>query len=87
MVRDRDVIGIFDLETSSMSKITREYLKRAEEEGRVRNVNYELPTSFVVMNDGGEAIVYTSQISSHTLAKRAGVKEGIVPCRDAKCGL
>jgi len=71
VVNKKDIIGIFDLETSSLSKITREYLMHAQKRGVVHNVNYELPTSFTVLSQGKKTTVYTSQISAQTLAKRA----------------
>ena len=35
MVRDRDMIGIFDLDNTTWSFRTRRFLERAEREGRV----------------------------------------------------
>jgi len=67
----RNVIGIFDLDNSSVSKHTRRYLELAQKEGRIVNVSEELPRSFIVCVEGGKTIVYISQISSQTLLKRA----------------
>ncbi len=64
------VIGIFDLDTSTVSKHTRNYLALAEREGRVVTVSYELPRSFVVVKEGGGITVYISQLSPQTLLKR-----------------
>ena len=68
------IIGIFDIENSSVSKDTRDFL-RDNGTGRYRvvNVSYEMPKSFVVCNDGGrtgENTVYITQISAATLRKR-----------------
>ena len=72
VVYDRDVLGIFDLDTSTVSKATRDYLSVAEKEKRVVNVSFELPKSFVVCSDkkDGKVKVYISPISSSTLKKR-----------------
>ena len=48
VVPHSEIIGLFDLDTTTVSKITRDFLARAEKEGRVVNVSYELPKSFVV---------------------------------------
>ena len=48
VVKNDSVIGIFDMDTSTVSKPTREFLNIAEKQGRVVNVSYELPKSFVV---------------------------------------
>lgn len=73
----KEVVGIFDLENTSISKITKEYLASAEQSGKVVNVSYELPKSFVICRKGGATVVYITQISSSTLKKRAGFIEGI----------
>ena len=77
VVRTSEVIGIFDLENTSISKITRDFLARAEKSGAVVNVSYELPKSFVLCGKRGSQTVYITQISSATLKKRAGFIEGI----------
>jgi len=67
-----DIIGIFDLDTSTVSKNTRNYLSKAEKDGIVENVCYDLPKSFIVCrNKSGEDKVFIAQISSTTLQKRA----------------
>ena len=70
VVRMKDVIGIFDIENTSVSKHTKDFLARSEKGGRVVTVSYEMPKSFVVTEDGKEK-VYISQISAATLKKRA----------------
>lgn len=72
-----DIIGIFDLENTSISKITKEFLAKSEKAGRVVNVSYELPKSFVICTQNKKTAVYITQISSSTLRKRAGYIEGI----------
>ncbi len=67
----RDVIGVFDLDNTSWSHLTRAFLERAEREGRVVNVSEELPKSFALCGRRGEApVVYLSQLSSATLKGR-----------------
>lgn len=70
VVRKKDIIGIFDLDTATVSKRTRDFLYKAEKAGRVVNVSTELPKSFVVCKKENEQIIYISQISSATLLKR-----------------
>ena len=71
VVRSDSVIGIFDLDKTTISKTTRDYLSSATADGDVVNVTYELPKSFVVTKEKGERKVYISQISPKTLQKRA----------------
>ncbi len=73
MLPTNEIIGIFDLENSSVSKRTRDFLSKAEKEGRVITISYDLPRSFVIAGKKLEdSKVYISQISSSTLLKRTG---------------
>ncbi len=67
----KDVIAIFDLDITSISKITREFLHIAEEEGFVINVSEDLPKSYVLAEINRKSRVYISPISASTLLKRA----------------
>lgn len=71
VIRASQLIGIFDIENTSVSRSTREFLARAGKGGRIFNVSYEMPKSFVVCADeSGEETVYISQVSASTLRKR-----------------
>ncbi|MGX8710601.1 extracellular matrix/biofilm biosynthesis regulator RemA family protein [Clostridium sp. KNHs216] len=73
VIKVSDIVGIFDMETSTISKSTRNYLSAAQKEGRVVNVSMEMPKSFVLCCDkNSRIIVYITQISSSTLLKRTG---------------
>jgi hypothetical protein len=69
-VREKSVIGIFDLDNTSTSKRTREFLSNAEAEGQVIPCD-DLPKSFVVTAEYGMDRVYLTSLSSATLEKRA----------------
>ncbi len=78
VIKMDDIIGIFDMETSTISKSTRNYLADAQKSNRVVNVSMEMPKSFVLCCvKGGKPVVYITQISSATLLKRTGYIEGI----------
>lgn len=67
-----DLIGIFDMDVTTVMKSSRDYLSRAEKNGEVVNVSYELPKSFVVCSDDNNSKkVYITQIAPSTLLKRA----------------
>lgn len=73
-----EIIGIFDLDTTTVSKRTRDYLAKAEKAGIVENVCYDIPKSFIVCRDKyGKEKVYISQISSSTLLKRTGYVDSL----------
>jgi hypothetical protein len=67
VITDKGIIGIFDIDTSTVNKSTRDYLAKAEKTGKVIYVNYDLPKSFIVTDDN----VYISPINTSTLKKRA----------------
>ncbi|MBR3961319.1 MAG: DUF370 domain-containing protein [Clostridia bacterium] len=73
VIKDEDIIGIFDLDTATVSRHTRKYLNLAEKKGETVTVSYELPKSFVVCAKpkSKEKKIYISQISSVTLLKRS----------------
>lgn len=78
VVKTDEIIGIFDIDTTTVSKHTRNFLTKAEKEKKVINVSYELPKSFVLCNKkNGENKVYISQISTSTLLKRVGFLENL----------
>ena len=64
------IVGVFDLDNSTISKHTREFLAKAQREGRVVDVTAELPKSFIVCESGGVETVYLSQMSPATLLRR-----------------
>ncbi len=61
------IIGIFDMDTSTVNKATRDYLSLAEKNKKIIYVSYELPKSFIVTADK----IYISPINTSTLLKRA----------------
>ena len=68
-VRESSVIGIFDMDNTSVSKRTREFLTKAQNEGAVVPCD-DLPKSYVVTLEYGMVKVYESTLASRTLAKR-----------------
>jgi hypothetical protein len=69
----RNVIAIFDLETTTISKDTKDFLKIAEEEGFIETISDDIPKSFIITEIDKKSKIYLSGISSTTLQKRAGI--------------
>lgn len=74
VVRTDEIVGIFNIDNTTVSKHTRKYLAEAEKQKKVVNVSTELPKSFVVCNKNGNEKVYISQLSPTTLIKRFSTK-------------
>ena len=74
VVRHADIIGVFDMDNTTISPHTRDFLHQAEMRGQVTYVSMDLPKSFTVCapqrGQGGQQ-VYVSQIAPSTLRKRA----------------
>ncbi|HHV50667.1 MAG TPA: DUF370 domain-containing protein [Clostridiales bacterium] len=78
VVRLDEVVGIFDMEKSTISKFSRQFLADAEKGGRIVNVAQDLPKSYIVCVDKDKnETVYISQISPSTLRRRAGYIDGL----------
>jgi hypothetical protein len=73
----KNVIAIMDMETTTLSADTKNFLKVAEEEGFVEAISDDMPKTFIIMEIDKKSKVYLSPISSVTLLKRAGYIDGI----------
>ncbi len=70
VVSKKSVVGIFDLETTTVSRISRDFLAASQKRGEVVNISEELPKSYIICRKNGKTILYISQISSATLLRR-----------------
>ena len=68
-LRESSIIGIFDLDNTSTSKRTRDFLTNAEKEGQVIPCD-DLPKSFVLTAEYGFNRIHLTSLSSYTLEKR-----------------
>jgi len=78
LLPEKNVIGIFDLEITSQSKITNAFLKTAEEQSLVIDACEDIPKSFLVCDHPyHDKLVYLSQLGSRTLQGRAEADKGL----------
>ena len=68
-VREKSIIGICDMDNTSTSKRTREFLAQAEKEGQAVPCD-DLPKSYVLTAEYGFDRVYLTSLSASTLEKR-----------------
>ena len=68
-VRDHSIIGIFDMDNTTTSKRTREFLSKAEADGEVIPCD-DLPKSFVVTAEYGLHRVHLTALNTYTLERR-----------------
>ncbi len=71
-IRERDIIGIFDVDRTTTSRITKKYLSDAQRRAMVNAASDEIPKSFVLYRDArtGEHKIYFSQLSTAALFGR-----------------
>lgn len=78
VIPESAIVGIFDLDITSQSHLTRKFLSMAEKKGEVVNAAEDIPKSFVVSCEkSGEKSVYLSQMATATLLKRTENKSVI----------
>lgn len=65
-VNANEVIGIFDIEECSVSRITADYLSVCQKKEKIVNVSEDMPKSFIVT----ERKTYISNVSNSTIIKR-----------------
>ena len=80
VARGEDIVGIFDLDNTTVSKHTRSFLSGAEKGGNVVTTTWDIPKAFVVCakpkkEKFQKSTVYLTQMAPATLRKRSGLGE------------
>ena len=70
-VKSEKIIGIFDLDTATVSNISKDFINRKQRDGLVEYDDNDLPRSFVLFEDEGESRIKLSRISSVGLKMRS----------------
>ena len=70
-LKKKDIIGIFDLDTATVSKVTKDFINKKERSGHLVYEDFDLPRSFVLCDGDDGYCVYLSRISSQGLKMRA----------------
>ncbi|MDO4846952.1 MAG: DUF370 domain-containing protein [Clostridiaceae bacterium] len=69
-IKTEDIIGVFDLDNTTVNKATRDYLNEAQKADVVKTVTFDLPKSFIVTEENGQRKVYISALNTATIYKR-----------------
>lgn len=69
-VKKKDIIGIFDLDTATVTKTGKDFINRLQRSGAVEYDDDDLPRSFVLVVEDGKSKVRLSRISSKGLLAR-----------------
>ena len=76
-VKQKDIIGIFDLDTATVSRITKDFINKRQKEGAVTYLDSDLPRAFILLDEMGKTRVRLSRISTSGLKVRleSGITE------------
>jgi hypothetical protein len=76
-VKRKNIIGIFDLDTATVSKITKDFMGKRQKEGAVTYLDSDLPRAFILLEENGKTKVRLSRISTSGLKIRleSGITE------------
>ena len=69
-VKKKEIIGIFDLDTATVTKTGKDFINRLQRSGAVEYDDDDLPRSFVLVVEDGKNKVRLSRISSKGLLAR-----------------
>ena len=71
-IRIKDVVGIFDMDNTTVSAVTRKFLGGKQKEFLVESASFDIPKSFILYLDGGEYKICFSPLSTASLRGRLG---------------
>ena len=76
-VKRKDIIGIFDLDTATVSKITKDFMNKRQRAGEVSYFDSDLPRAFILLDENKKTKVRLSRISTSGLKARleSGITE------------
>ncbi len=71
VVNTRDVVGIFDVDNTTVSRQGKGFLPNAQKEGKIIYATEELPQSFIITENKGNTLIYISSMSTQVLMRRS----------------
>lgn len=74
LVRTKSIIGIFDLESATIEKATRDFLAKAEKENKVTYTSPRMPKCIVLADGTAGVDVYISSNTIETLRERLAIE-------------
>jgi hypothetical protein len=76
-IREKDILGIFDMDRCTVSSVTRKFLSDAERASLVVSAKDEIPKSFILYKENDKYMICFSQISTSSLLGRADSDKNI----------
>ena len=82
VVHTGDILGIFDLESTTLTRRGREFLEKAQTQGAVVSLSEDIPRSFV-LTDWPTDTVFLSSLSAAALTRRTATFSAAEPDGEA----
>ena len=79
-IKKDKIIGVFDLDTATVSSVTKNFINKKQREGRLEYDDTDLPRSFVLYNERDGERVILSRISTAGLKIRSEEKIKELKC-------
>ena len=79
-IKKDKIIGVFDLDTATVSSVTKNFINKKQREGRLEYDDTDLPRSFVLYNERDGERVILSRISTAGLKIRSEEKINELKC-------
>ncbi len=69
-IREKDIIGIFDMDNATVSSVTRKYLNEEQRKGAIISISEDIPKSFILYKADGKLNICFSSLSTSALIGR-----------------
>lgn len=74
VINNKEIIACFDIDKTTISKVTRKFLKKSQEREEIITINEkELPKSFILTKKHNKTKIYLSNLTVQTIMKRNNV--------------
>lgn len=73
VVNTSDVVGIFDVDNTTVSRQGKSFLPLAQKRGEIIYATEDLPKSFIITENNGKHYVYISSMSTQVLLRRSAL--------------
>ena len=77
-IKEEEIIGIFDLDTATVSKITKKFISEKEKKGLIEYSDFDLPRAFILTKSNKKEKIILTRISSVGLKQRIDGDQSLI---------
>ena len=71
VINSKNVVGIFDIENTTVSRSGKNFLGEAQKKGEVVYATEDFPKSYIIVRKGKKNTIYISSMSTNVLLRRS----------------